>query len=59
MIALAVGEANGCNYCVSAHSAIGKMVGLDEQTILLSRAGTPVDPCKAALAKFSCAVVRE
>ena len=59
VIALAVGEANGCDYCVSAHSAIGKMVGLDEQTILLSRAGTPADPRQAALAAFSRAVVRD
>lgn len=27
-IALAVGEQNGCQYCVSAHTAIGKLTGL-------------------------------
>jgi len=27
-IAIAVAQANSCEYCLSAHSAIGKMVGL-------------------------------
>lgn len=38
-IALVVGEANGCEYCLAAHSAIGKMVGLGEEEILESRRG--------------------
>src|SRR5215471_10785838 len=32
-IALAVGEQNGCQYCVSAHTAIGKLTGLAEMEI--------------------------
>jgi uncharacterized peroxidase-related enzyme len=28
-IALAVAEQNGCQYCVSAHTAIGRKAGLD------------------------------
>src|SRR5713101_7139549 len=27
-IALVVGEMNGCEYCVAAHTSVGKMVGL-------------------------------
>jgi AhpD family alkylhydroperoxidase len=27
-IVLAFGQANECNYCVSAHSALGKIAGL-------------------------------
>jgi AhpD family alkylhydroperoxidase len=38
-IALAVGQANGCNDCLAAHSAIGKMVGLTDDQIRLSRHG--------------------
>ena len=38
-LALDVGEANHCDYCVSAHSAIGKRVGLSDQEILSSRRG--------------------
>src|SRR6266849_3351687 len=36
-IALVVGEMNGCEYCVAAHTSIGKMVGLAEDAILDSR----------------------
>lgn len=28
-IAIAIAEANGCGYCLSAHTAVGRMVGLD------------------------------
>jgi uncharacterized peroxidase-related enzyme len=38
-IALAVGQKNGCEYCVSAHTAIGKFAGLTDQQILNSRQG--------------------
>jgi len=59
MIALAVAEANACDYCLSAHSAIGKMVGLDEDAILQARAGVPSDRFQAGLVAFSRALVRE
>lgn len=59
VIALAVAEANGCDYCLAAHSAIGKMVGLDADTILQSRSGVPANHRQAALAAFARAVVRE
>ncbi|MBL8292083.1 MAG: carboxymuconolactone decarboxylase family protein [Bryobacterales bacterium] len=36
-IALAVAQANSCEYCLSAHSAIGKMVGLKPEEIAASR----------------------
>ena len=36
-IALAVGQANGCDYCVAAHVAIGGMVGLDAAQIAQAR----------------------
>jgi uncharacterized peroxidase-related enzyme len=36
-IALAVAQANSCEYCLSAHSAIGKMVGLKPEEIGTSR----------------------
>ena len=32
-IALAVGEQNGCQYCVSAHAAISKLTGLADREI--------------------------
>jgi len=42
-IALAVAEANSCDYCLSAHSAIGKTVGLTPEQIRDARIGTGVD----------------
>ena len=32
-LALAVAQENGCDYCLAAHSAIGKMVGLSADQI--------------------------
>jgi uncharacterized peroxidase-related enzyme len=52
-IALAVGQANHCDYCLAAHSAIGKMVGLTADQIRDSRLGTAVDPKSDALIRFA------
>ncbi|WP_417624193.1 carboxymuconolactone decarboxylase family protein [Paremcibacter congregatus] len=48
-IALAVAEQNACQYCVSAHSAIGRKAGLSNAEIEAARAGTSQD-AKAAVA---------
>ena len=56
-LALDVGEANHCDYCVSAHSAIGKRVGLTDQDVLDSRRGTSADPKTDVLLRFARTVV--
>lgn len=56
-IALAVAEANGCEYCLAAHSAVGAMVGLTADQIRDSREGTAVDPKSEALVRFARKVV--
>jgi uncharacterized peroxidase-related enzyme len=56
-LALDVGEENHCDYCVSAHSAIGKGVGLTDQDLLDSRRGTSADPKTDALLRFARTVV--
>jgi uncharacterized peroxidase-related enzyme len=38
-IALITAQFNHCDYCLSAHTAIGKLVGLKEQEIINSRDG--------------------
>ena len=48
-LALVVGEVHGCGYCLSAHSAIGKKVGLKEDAILDARRGRAKDPKTNAL----------
>src|SRR5262245_53886280 len=43
-LSLAVAQANGCDYCLAAHSAIGRTVGLTAEQVQDSRRGTAVDP---------------
>ncbi|MEM8834924.1 MAG: carboxymuconolactone decarboxylase family protein [Planctomycetota bacterium] len=53
-IQLAIGEANGCDYCLGAHTALGKMAGLSEaQTIGARKGHVSEDPKLDALAKFA------
>ena len=53
----AVAQANGCDYCLAAHSTIGKMVGLTAEQVRDSRLGTAVDPRADALVRFALEVV--
>lgn len=52
-IALAVGQANSCDYCLSAHSTIGKMVGLTAEQILEGRRGSSTDTTTNAVLRFA------
>ena len=52
-IALAVAQANSCEYCLSAHTAIGKMVGLQEDDILASRQSASTDARTDAALRFA------
>jgi uncharacterized peroxidase-related enzyme len=56
-ISLAVAQVNGCDYCLAAHSTIGKMVGLTAEQIRDSRLGGAVDPRADALIRFALEVV--
>jgi len=38
-ILLAVGEANGCDYCTAAHTHLGKQAGLTEEQTVAARKG--------------------
>lgn len=58
-IALAVGQENQCDYCLAAHSTIGKMVGLTPDQILDSRVGQAVDPQTSVLLNFAKRVVSQ
>jgi uncharacterized peroxidase-related enzyme len=57
-LSLAVSQANGCDYCLAAHSTIGKMVGLTAEQVRDSRLGTAVDPRTDALIRFALDVVQ-
>ena len=56
-IALAVAESNSCEYCISAHTAIGKMVGLGESEIINSRQSFSTDPKVDGALKFARTIV--
>jgi uncharacterized peroxidase-related enzyme len=55
-IALAVAEGNGCEYCVAAHTAIGRRAGLDNDEMLLNRRGRSQDARAAAAVAFAQAL---
>jgi len=55
-IALALAEQNSCQYCLSAHTAIGRKAGLDNAEIEASRAGTSSDAKAAAGVRFALAL---
>ena len=52
-IALAVAQANSCEYCLSAHSTIGKMVGLKPEEIAASREAHAQDAKRDAGLQFA------
>lgn len=55
-IALAMAEKNACQYCVSAHTAIGRKAGLDNAEIEANRAGTSQDAKAKSAVKFARAL---
>ncbi len=55
-IALAVAEGNACEYCVSAHTAIGRHAGLSNDEMLLNRNGTSSEAKAAAIVAFARAL---
>ncbi len=55
-IALAVGEINGCGYCLSAHTLLGGKAGLDQDDILAARRSTATSDKSDAALKLARAV---
>lgn len=59
-IALAVAQFNGCSYCLSAHSYLGKnLAKLSDAEIIANRHGSSLDPKADAAVRFAVKVVRE
>ena len=53
IVNLVVSQVNGCEYCLAAHTAIGKMQGFtDEQILEIRRADVTFDDKFRALARF-------
>lgn len=58
IVALAVGQENACQYCLSAHSLMGRKAGLSDEQIQQARKGSGVDDLNAAVAGFAQLVVK-
>ena len=59
-IALAVAESNRCNYCLSAHTYLGKnLARLDDAEIAANRSGASNDVKADAAVRFAVKIVRE
>lgn len=52
-ISLAISQKNQCQYCCSAHTAIGKQMGIDENDILQAREGKSEDAKTQAAITFA------
>lgn len=59
-IALAVAEVNGCGYCLSAHTYLGRNVAkLDDAEIAANRSGASNDPKADVAVRLATKIVRE
>ena len=59
-IALAIAEINGCDYCLSAHTYLGKNISkLDDAEMTANRSGGSNDPKADAAVRFAAKVARE
>jgi uncharacterized peroxidase-related enzyme len=59
-IALAVAEVNDCDYCLSAHTFLGKnLAKLDDAEMTANRNGASNDPKADAAVRFAAKVARE
>jgi uncharacterized peroxidase-related enzyme len=59
-IALAVAQFNGCDYCLSAHTYLGKnLAKLDDAEIAANRRGASNDPQADAAVRFAVKLVRD
>ena len=58
-LAVAVADRNRCEYCLAAHSAVGKSLGLSHDAILDSRRGTSADAKTNAALAFAQALVKK
>lgn len=56
-IALTVGQANSCQYCLSAHSALGKKAGLTPEQVRDARLGHATDDKSQTILQFANKIV--
>ncbi len=57
IVALAVAQANACEYCLAAHTLMGKGAGLSAEGLRLARQGAAADAVDNAVAALASEVV--
>lgn len=58
-LALTIAEANRCEYCLSAHTLLGKRAKLDASALDAARDGESADPKTQAALQFALAVLTQ
>lgn len=58
-IAVAVANANSCEYCLAAHTALGRKAGASSDEMAAAQAGESSDPRTQAALTFALKVVRD
>lgn len=58
-IAVAVANRNACEYCLAAHTALGRKAGVARDDLTAAQDGTSSDPRVEALLRFALALVDE
>ncbi|KQA21949.1 carboxymuconolactone decarboxylase family protein [Vibrio metoecus] len=59
LIALGIGQANACQYCLSAHTMISRGVGISDEQILAARQGMASNALDNALVQLAVALVKQ
>jgi uncharacterized peroxidase-related enzyme len=58
-IAIVVAQENACDYCLSAHTALGRGLRVSDADLALAREGRASDPQEAAAVRFVQRVVQQ
>lgn len=58
-IAVAVANRNACEYCLAAHSALGRKAGVSREAMVAAQTGHSDDPTTAAILTFALTLVEE
>lgn len=56
-VAIAIAQTNGCEYCLSAHTALGQMHGVDATELAAARRGSSVEPRAQAAINLALAIL--
>jgi len=56
---VAVANRNACDYCLAAHTALGRKAGVSGDTLAAAQSGESADPRTAAVLRFALQLVNQ